>query len=194
MTFKTPDGTTDTFAACKVGEACPTSSRPNYPLKKFVEWGLKSMGKGLSSLDDFNTGAGLSTSGNGQYATYRNTGLDLLVELKYSNWDKASDALGLLFLGGTKKDVDVEISVHTKSSETGWSSIGPYTFYPIYPAATDQEMHRVTRYPQDVKIECAALHEEQPHCPESVPKHPNLRAGVRPYGHTLCALNTREPH
>ena len=71
------------------------------------------------------------------------------VDMSYMNM-KDGDVLSPL--EGVRKNVDVEFTIKPQTAVQGWRSVGPQTFYPVYPSGENQTFHRVTRYPQDVSL------------------------------------------
>ena len=109
---------------------------------------------GFGSLEAENKDVGTSAPPGSGVPTFRMTGLALQVDMAYANVDFEKD---VPLFERVRKNVDVEFSIAKKTAKHGWASVGPQTFYPVYPSGENQTYHRVTRYPQDVILHASNI-------------------------------------
>merc|ERR1719326_974149 len=72
---------------------------------------------------------------------FRHTGMTLEFIIHYTNREESELVLGL--------NKVVEATVEVKLASDLWASVGPSTYFPVYPSGAigDETYHRVLRYP-----------------------------------------------
>ena len=96
---------------------------------------------GIDDIDAPNENVASDFYGSGQQPSQRNTGVSIQINMDYYNRN-ASDALGP---GQISRNVDVDMNVTLKSD--GWQSIGPKTYYIVYPASSKSGQYGATPCP-----------------------------------------------
>jgi LSD1 subclass zinc finger protein len=119
-------------------------------LKDIIDWALVDSPYRNSDqpLEQYNENVDQGV-GNGQYPTFRMTGLAIKIRMVYSN----SRAFNM---GPADRNVDVHMTATLDNPDApGWASVGPRTFYIDYPTGSpgSQYSHRVIQYPQDIILD-----------------------------------------
>ena len=102
---------------------------------------------GVASLDAPNLHVGGDARDASHLPSYRNTGVDLQVNMHYYNRDEESSEAVLW-------DEDVDVRVEVQLASKAWISVGPSSSYIVPPVGSvgNRTYRRSTRYPQDIEV------------------------------------------